>query len=36
MINKMTIKAKIISITIVGLLLLAGILGTVAINQAKG
>jgi methyl-accepting chemotaxis protein len=36
MINKMTIKTKIVLITIFGLILLAGILGTVAINQAKG
>ena len=36
MVNKMTIKAKILTITIIGLLLLAGILGTLSVNQAKG
>ena len=35
MIDKMTIKAKIILVTIVGLILLAGILGTLSVTQAK-
>ena len=35
MIEKMTIKTKIVSVTIIGLLLLSGILGTVAVQQAK-
>ena len=36
MIERMTIKTKIVSVTIIGLLLLAGILGTLSVNQAKG
>ncbi|MGB5791860.1 MAG: hypothetical protein WBG68_03285, partial [Poseidonibacter sp.] len=34
MFNTMTIKTKIVSITILGLLLLSGILGTISIQQA--
>jgi len=34
MLDKMTIKAKIVSVTIIGLLLLSGILGIVAVTQA--
>ena len=35
MFKTMTIKTKIVSITIIGLLLLSGILGTISIQQAK-
>ena len=36
MIDKMTIKTKIVLVTIIGLLILASTLGTLAVQQAKG
>ena len=35
MLNKMTIKTKIVSVTIIGLVLLGGVVGTVSVLQSK-